>query len=243
MFDISLITQQCIAFFLPRQCLLCHTTLKPPYTLSHFACANCLSDLPHTTNACITCGNYLANPIRMICGACQTQPPPFTRLFSLYPYEPPISTLIMRLKFQQSLQYAPFFAEQLAKRISTQWYQGYQAALPQLIIPIPLHSKRLRERGFNQALEIAKPLAKELHLPLQYQALIRDKLTTPQSGLKAALRKKNVSHAFQSQHDFSRQRIALLDDVVTTATTVREAAKVLREKGATSIDVWCIARR
>lgn len=160
---------------------------------------------------------------------------------ALFPYQPPIKQLISELKFHQQLIYAHLFSELLFDQIKTRWYRNQP--LPSIIIPVPLHPKRLRERGYNQTLEIAKPLAKSLRIPLHASGLIRHKSTQPQSGLSKRKRAQNVSQAFKVYDDFTNHHVALLDDVVTTGFTISECCKLLKAHHAKQIDVWCCARR
>lgn len=124
--------------------------------------------------------------------------------------------------------------------IKNHWYADQP--LPDLIIPIPLHSQRLHERGFNQALEIARPIAKNLAIPIDYQGIKRIKHTLAQSGLSAKARKQNISQAFAAFRDYSGLSIAVIDDVVTTSHTMMEFCRVLKNQGAAHITVWCCAR-
>jgi len=165
--------------------------------------------------------------------------PPFDRSFALFPYEAPIVQFIIQLKFCANLPVARLFSELLLERITTAWYKS--SPLPDLILPIPLHRQRLSERGFNQALEIAKPIAKKLKLPID-SGIKRIKPTAAQSGLSATGRKRNIKSAFKSTRDYRGQTIALIDDVVTTGSTVTECSKLLKQRGANAIHVWCVAR-
>lgn len=116
-------------------------------------------------------------------------------------------------------------------------------SMPDLIIPIPLHTSRLRQRGFNQALEIARPISKKLNIPIDTQGICRTKATVAQSSLPAKLRRQNIRQAFTSNRRFDGLKIALLDDVVTTGHTVEECSQLLKQQGAQEIDIWCVARR
>lgn len=208
-------------------------------------CVACQKYLPILPEHCPQCAQFLPStfvmPVDWRCGSCLKNPPPFTAIYPLFPYEAPIIHLITQLKFQQQLQYARVFSELFLQQIREHWYQ--QQPLPDLIIPVPLHSKRLQERGFNQALEIAKPLAKALALPLDRDGLKRIKPTLAQSGLSALARKQNMQNAFIAERDYVGLRLALIDDVVTTGHTVTECAHLLKQLGAKSIDIWCCARR
>lgn len=117
------------------------------------------------------------------------------------------------------------------------------AALPERLICVPLHPQRLRERGYNQALELAKPLARALRIPLDADALIRLRHTSAQTGLDAKARRRNLHAAF-AVADPARlpAHVAVIDDVMTTGTTLRECARVLRQAGVARVDVWALAR-
>lgn len=148
---------------------------------------------------------------------------------------------ILRLKFQGKLIYAQTLAQLFIKRMQNTWYK--EAALPDLIIPVPLHVKRLKVRGFNQALEIAKPIAKRFNIQIDSLGVKRVKATAAQATLKAALRERNLAHAFLATKRYDNLSIAIVDDVITTTYTVRELAKTLKQAGAKKITIWAIARR
>lgn len=128
----------------------------------------------------------------------------------------------------------------MTHEIETDWYAD--KSLPDLIIPIPLHPNRLRERGFNQALEIARPISRKLAIPIDYQGVKRTRHTLAQSGLSAEERKQNISQAFSAFSDYSNLSIAVMDDVITTGHTVMECCRILKMHGAAHITVWCCAR-
>lgn len=113
---------------------------------------------------------------------------------------------------------------------------------PDLILPMPLHHNRLKARGFNQAVEIAKPLAKALKLPIGLKGISRSKETLVQSSLTKEARKQNVKNAFEVTGHFSNLHLAVVDDVMTTGHTMRAFCQALKEKGAAQIEVWCLAR-
>lgn len=169
--------------------------------------------------------------------------PAFDRTFVLFPYDPPIPQFIFALKFHHQLYYANTFGQLFLSRISKVWYKNQ--ALPDMIIPVPLHRKRLRERGFNQSLEIAKFISKSLNIPLDIHGVKRIKNTQAQSGLKLASRKQNLERAFTTvqKNRYAHLTIAILDDVMTTGYTVRSLAQTLKMNGAEKIHVWCCARR
>ncbi len=219
---------------LPSTCLLCgHFTQQS----SHF-CSACYADLPKLPPHCQRCLRAL--PAGKVCGACLSQPPPFDHIHALFPYQGPIIQLIIQLKFQQQLAHARAFADLFITAIRDTWY--VDKPLPDIILPLPLHPTRLRERGFNQAVEIAKPIASALQLPLDRDGMKRIKATLAQSTLSAKERRSNVNGAFATTVDYSGLSIALLDDVITTGHTVSEISRVLKQHGAKHIVLWCSAR-
>lgn len=166
--------------------------------------------------------------------------PPFDYTHGLFLYQPPITKLILDLKFQRALANAKLLSELLFEKISQEWYQ--HKSLPSAIIPIPLHTKRLKERGFNQALEIARPLAKKLQLPLLIKSIVRSKHTIAQATLPATQRRRNIHGAFSIEQQLNNQSVAVVDDVITTGGTMDEFCRTLKASGAGRVDVWCCAR-
>jgi ComF family protein len=169
------------------------------------------------------------------CGACQSSPPPFEASFIPYRYAPPMDHLVRQFKFSGRLEIAPLLGELLQRAIPLQ-------ARPDLLIPIPLHDKRLNERGYNQAMELARQLRRRTAVPCDDNALVRVRHTAQQTALNRNARRTNVAGAFGVQRGLHDLRIALIDDVVTTGATVAEAASVLLSAGAKRVDVWAVAR-
>lgn len=149
-------------------------------------------------------------------------------------------SMIRKLKFNHQLIYARSLGALLAIQARESWYAGQ--SLPNRLIPVPLHPHRLSERGFNQALEIGRHVARELGLMLDYRAVTRVKATRAQSGLSKTARRENMRGAFNCQTRFDGLHVAILDDVVTTGQTVTELSQVLRQQGAAKIDIWCCGR-
>jgi ComF family protein len=175
------------------------------------------------------------------CGDCLTHARPFDHTFALFPYEAPIVQLIIQLKFQGKLHVAQSLGEMFSHKIKSIWYR--EKRLPDLIIPVPLHERRLRERGFNQALEIAKPIAKSLKIQIDFSHTVRTKHTRPQSSLTKSEREENLKNAFKVLRNYTGLYIAVIDDVITTGQTITTFSQLLKENGAARIDVWCGARR
>lgn len=223
-------------FLLPPICLFCGAESRKPLN----ACQPCLNDLPILTHHCPQCAQTLSAADDQKCGACLNQPPPFDHTYALFPYEPPIVRLISALKFQHQLSHAKLLGDLLTAQIRQCWY--LTQALPDVIVPIPLHPERLRERGFNQALEIAAPISRALSIPLDRYGTERIKPTLPQTQLNAIARKDNLHHAFATRRSFQGLRVAVVDDVMTTTQTMTAFCTVLKQAGAAIIHVWCAAR-
>jgi len=223
---------------LPSHCLLCAQDGDGRRDLCH-ACAG---DLVRNRLCCPRCALPLRAPAPL-CGECLLREPPFDAAFAPFLYGHPIDLLVTKLKFGRSLA---------AGRVLSQLWLDAVAedapVLPGLILPIPLHASRLRERGYNQALELARPLARALRIPLAEDALSRTKATAAQSNLDAKARRRNLRGAFEfhaaalSAAATHVTHVALVDDVMTTGATLRECARVLRRAGVVRVDVWALAR-
>ncbi|MBS0358976.1 MAG: ComF family protein, partial [Proteobacteria bacterium] len=177
----------------PRCCILCGDLSYCDRDL----CLACEKDLPSLSNGCEQCALPLPteNTNSKLCAHCLKSPPPYHCTLSLFHYEKPIRRLISSLKFHNQLGYAKLFSSLLLEKISSH-YQNTQQ-WPEAIIPVPLHPKRLRQRGFNQALEIAKPISKRLKIPLDISHCHRVLATAGQTTLPADLRPNNVYRAFK----------------------------------------------
>ena len=220
--------QECL---FPRLCALCGASGQWGREL----CSGCVQDFPVIKVACSQCGAPL--PVSGVCGRCQRRPPAFASTIAVFHYLPPLDGLVKRLKFKDDLYLARLLGGLMADRLAAP-----DIPVPDMIVPVPLHPRRLRERGFNQALELARPIADRLAVPLDWQHVIRSRATDPQSDLPAKLRSRNVKGAFAVPAEFTGQRIAIVDDVMTTGHTVNELSLALRRKGVTDISVWVCAR-
>lgn len=220
----------------PSLCVCCGDTTHQSQNI----CISCQASLPILSHCCIQCAQILPeNTSYTKCGICLKNTQPFRQTYALFPYQTPIIQLIKGLKFNHQLCYGLALSELLIQNVLHKWYQN--KPLPDQIIPVPLHPKRLQERGFNQALEIARPLAD--FIPIDFTGVKRIKNTQPQTYLSALERKKNMAHAFISTRDYSGLSIAIIDDVITTGQTILELCQILKKSGAAHIDVWCCARR
>lgn len=226
---------------LPPHCLLCGARGESPRDL----CSACAADLTPNRSSCARCALPLATPAAL-CGECLRREPPFDAAFAPYIYGHPLDLLLTRLKFGQSLAAGRVLSELWSTALRSALAAGTIAALPDAIVPVPLHAVRLRERGYNQALELAKPIARELGLALASRLLRRTRATAAQSDLDAAARRKNLRGAFEVDPATPAAgmpaHVALLDDVMTTGTTLRECARTLKRAGIARVEVWALAR-
>jgi ComF family protein len=202
-------------------------------------CQECESELPWIANACYCCGQDL-DSFDNICGCCLQKRPAFDRTIALFHYQKPIDNFITALKFANKLIYAKILGELLASKLISHYSESQR--WPEVIIPVPLHNKRLRERGFNQSLEITRPIAKKLKIPTDFKSCYRTRNTQAQAQISFKERQKNLINAFAVKHNFRANHIAIVDDVMTTGSTVGELSETLRQHGVQIIDIWCCAR-
>lgn len=219
-----------LCWLFPPRCLVCGELGQPGQDI----CRTCEATLPWQEHACERCA--LPLPESGLCGACLQEPSPLNTVYAAFDYRFPIDRLLPRLKFHRD------FA---AGRVLSQCLTPFFAALPRptALLPLPLHRLRLRSRGYNQALELAKPLAKALQIPLQHNLLIRKRATAAQSTLDAKTRQRNLHGAFAVAPGVPLpNHVVLFDDVMTTGATLHAAAQTLRQAGVTQIDAWVCAR-
>lgn len=216
---------------LPSHCLLCGERGQGRLSL----CAACAADMPRNDVCCMRCGLPLA-AAAPLCGRCQKCAPPWDAAWVPFRYEWPLAPLEARFKFGADLA--------AGRSLATLWTGSTPPVeLPQAVVPVPLHRSRLRRRGYNQALELAKPLARQLGIPLLRDALQRVRATGAQTDLNALQRRRNVRGAFAVPAGAALPaHVAVLDDVFTTGATLGECARVLRRAGVARVDVWALAR-
>lgn len=213
----------------PLSCLLCGAASD-----TQPLCPGCRADLPwHRQPQCPQCA--IPTPDGQLCGACLQHPPAFDHTQAALTYAFPLDQMIPRLKYHGQLAIAPVLGECLAQALE-------HAPRPDRLIAMPLHAARIRERGFNHATEIARTLARKLGLTLDLDSCRRTRDTPPQMGLKHDARRRNVRGAFSCSGEVQGQRIALIDDVMTTGTSLDELAATLKLAGAQEVSCWVVAR-
>lgn len=218
-------------FVLPLRCLLCGAAGADGIDL----CADCATELPRNRSCCARCALPMATPTQL-CGECLRRAPPWDAAWAPFRYGWPLDRLESRYKFGADLA--------AGRVLSTLWQrEPCPVKLPQLLLTVPLHRSRLRRRGYNQALELARPLARAAGVPLCHDALLRRRSTTAQTELDATARRRNVHAAFVAREGAALPaHVAILDDVMTTGATLAECARVLKRVGVQRVDVWALAR-
>lgn len=227
-------------WLLPPTCVLCQ---RPGQTALDL-CADCDARLPRLERPCPACAQPLPPGFAGThCGHCPTDNPLSTTVAAL-PYAEPVSRLITAFKYHEQLAAGRVLSALLANAIKTRYPAG---TLPDLLVPVPLHPTRLRQRGYNQSLLIAQDLSRALGIPVAPHLVQRRLATPPQQGLAASERRRNLRGAFSVAAQpgaGSPTRIALVDDVITTMSTIVEVARALQaaHDSITDIHAWCVAR-
>ena len=225
---------------IPCQCLLCAQILdqrnvdQRPSGSESF-CSYCLQNLPFIVTACPLCAAVLDKV--EICGHCLSTRPYFDSSISAFEFIQPISDCIYKFKYQHQFYLGKILSLELTRAIIKS-----NVRQPDIIVPVPLHIKRLKQRGFNQSAMIARHISKKLKIPYKNNYLVRHKYSVPQIELSASQRLTAVKNAFRIKHKQRYRHIALVDDVVTTTHTVNQAAKALKFGGTEMVSVWSVAR-
>lgn len=216
-------------------CLLCESPIPRQLTL----CEDCFRALPWIAMPCHRCGRPLPEGVGadLLCGDCLRTPPAYQASFIPFAYASPLAQLIKLLKFHQRLDLARGLAELMSGFLATR-----VQTLPEAVIPVPLHPKRMRVRGFNQALELARGIRSRLGVTVETRLVQRHRWTAEQSHLKLTERRRNVRGAFHLTAPNHYRHVAILDDVVTSGNTVNELSRTLRRAGVERVDVWSVCR-
>nr|WP_315446191.1 ComF family protein [uncultured Pseudomonas sp.] len=204
-------------------------------------CDACETELPWLGDHCQTCALPLS-AAGLTCGECQLEPPAFEQVVVPWLYGFPVDSLITRFKHNAKWPFGHLLADVLGQYLQHCFDEGLPR--PDVLVPVPLASKRLRQRGFNQAAMLGRWLSKQLDLPFEEQVLRRIHDTNAQQDLNAKARKRNLRHAFAlaPDADVKGRHFALIDDVLTTGATAQALARLLRDAGAARVDVYCLAR-
>lgn len=224
-----------VATVYPPCCVLCGSAGFDQMDI----CARCYRDLPRIEAACSRCAIPIAAKTgdALLCGQCLRKPPAFDHSISLFSYRDDAIKLIHQLKFNEKLANARLLGYMLAQAVDANTTDR-----PDCIVPVPLYWKRMRQRGFNQSLEMARVVGRVCDISVNSQSLVRVRDTPSQTGLNKTQRHQNTRGAFELRDAFDAEHVALLDDVVTTTATVNELARLLKTAGVRRVDVWSIAR-
>jgi ComF family protein len=222
-----------LARVFPPRCLLCLDPGQPPVL---DLCSGCEADLARDVPACTGCARLLPQPDVFLCGDCLRSPRVFDAAFAAYRYQHPLDWLVQRMKYGGDIAAARVLGTLLGRRL-----RAGHALHVEALVPVPLHRAREADRGFNQAIEIARAAGREVALPVVYP-VARRRATTEQAGLDALTRRHNLRGAFELLRPLAQRRVAIVDDVMTTGSTVEELARVLKAGGARWVEAWAVAR-
>ncbi|MBV4473179.1 ComF family protein [Pseudomonas botevensis] len=220
-----------------QHCLLCDEPADAEIPL----CTACETDLPWLGEQCMTCALPLP-AAGLTCGECLLEPPAFEQVAVPWLYGFPLDSLITRFKHNAKWPFGHLLADVFGQYLQHRFDEDLPR--PDALLPVPLASKRLRQRGFNQAAMLARWLGKRLDLPCEEDQLRRVQDTSAQQELNARARKRNLKNAFALTPEATvrGRHLALVDDVLTTGATAHALAKLLRDAGAARVDVYCLAR-
>ena len=215
---------------LPTHCLLCQTCQRSSYPV----CQACMDDLPRLMSPCRTCAIPLDGLGIAQCTPCITHPPFIDRVLTAYSFNDALRFILHQFKYQEGLYLTAFIAHLMQ--------QARPIHYPtQCLIPVPMHPNKIRLRGYNQALLLAKKLGRQLNIPVDSASCVKVIDTPHQAGLTARMRAKNLAHAFRSK-TLHLQHVTLIDDLITTGATANELAKTLKHAGIKRVDLWCGAK-
>ncbi|MFD2016469.1 phosphoribosyltransferase family protein [Vibrio olivae] len=219
-----------LASCIPRWCEICRLAIDP--TDNHQPICQYCQRYFLTQPRCARCGLPTLQSVAM-CGQCLRHPPPWQRVVCVGDYQPPLAAFVQQLKYQRQFWLAPWLAQLLAVRVDHP---------PPIITCVPLHWRRHWWRGFNQSELLAMHLAQQLDCQFEPRLFRRQKHTLPQQGMNKAQRKRNLRHAFTIDKPPSYPHVAIVDDVMTTGSTVYHLSQLLLASGVKSIDIYCLCR-
>ena len=216
----------------------CYHCKKPRYHLFEL-CMACIKTIPFITTHCITCGLPLTID-NLSCGQCMKQPTPINKTIPCMHFKDLGKELVLQLKYFNGLYLVTALSRMMHHTIRRHYAHN---DLPQGMVAVPMHSHKLRWRGYNQSLLLCKRLQKLLVIPNYSHHIYKQRSTSDQSSLSLINRKSNIRNAFAIRNKQKLPpHVAIIDDVMTSGNTVFELAKLLKKQGCTKVDVWCLAR-
>ena len=235
----------------PSRCLLCQKTIiSRSEILDHEnieICHKCITALPYNEICCDRCAVPLViegdGPV--YCGRCIKKPPAFDYVYSPLCYEDDVMRLVHQLKFNKKITFSRTLSEMMLKCwVSKTEEKSSDGVIEKLdcLMPVPLHKTRMRLRGFNQSIELSRVISKKLNVPIECNTVNRRRSTESQTGLNITQRRKNIKGAFEVVKKISANYVLIIDDVMTTGSTVDELARVLKKEGVKQVGVLCLAR-
>ena len=222
---------------LPSICVLCNQFNQG----SNSICNYCIDLLPTLGPSCTHCAQPLFQEDYLICGHCIKNPPYFDRALVKYPFEEPLRTLLHRFKYHNALYLGSFLSQLILNAWNAGINKPQSSSQPQCLIPVPMHPKKLKLRGFNQSVLLAQFLAKKLKIPYDFRSCEKIVNTKAQASLDGEQRQKNLKGAFRID-PLPYEHIAIVDDLLTTGSTANELARTLKNSGVKQVDIWCCAR-
>ncbi|HEY6641488.1 ComF family protein [Povalibacter sp.] len=222
----------------PSVCVLCSGRGANPLL---DLCAECHADLPKNDSACARCAEPLARGISvapLLCGLCLQRVPRFDAALCALRYAYPVDRMIRQLKYGNAVIHGRVLGEIMAAYVG----RMHCGPWPDCVVPMPLAQKRFEQRGYNQAIELAAVIERRLPVRVRTDLVVRSRETLEQAELDRKQRSRNVRGAFSLSGELRGRHVAIIDDVVTTGSTVNELARVLRRAGARRVDVWAVAR-
>ncbi len=217
----------------PQSCLVCNQPTQRSLAL----CDSCEQELPYNRECCLVCGIPLPGADNLYCANCQSNMPSYDVSHIPLLYREPVNHWIQHFKFNSDLVKAKALSDLFCSSLHKHGFSSFDA-----LIPVPLHPSRIRKRGFNQALWLAKQISQLTGIPVNNRLVRRHKKTRPQHELKHRQRLNNLKGAFRLADRCHYKKVIIIDDVVTTGTTVNEIAYLLKSQGVDSVHVWAIAK-